>query len=413
MRLIGLVVFLVVSVLAPLASEAQQAQVYRIGILSTANPRSTPFYQAFEQKLRALGYVEGQNIAFEYRDAEGKLERLPGLAAELVRLNVNVIIAATDPATRAAKRETTTIPILIVGINYDPVALGYVASLARPGANVTGVFFLFSELTAKRFGLFKEMLPTINRVAVASDLFAAAQLKTVEAANRSIGFKLQRLELRNPPDLAGAFRIATRSNADALFVLETPLIFRARKEIAQLALKNRLPTSFAFREYVDAGGLVSYGANFSNMFRRVAEGDRVATPSVPKPGGQTMSDHRVDGARPDRGFHRQQAGQQDGRRVLPRHRPGYRRRCDRGLAIQPVRHARGHRVERLQPHRGRHLSCGVLGGLPRDSTHCVIPTRTFYTTGMEHSPTSATGTGWERTPWRAVQSAAWMVLLHK
>ncbi len=256
---------------APLAAEAQQAQMYRIGILATANPRSTPFYQAFEQRLRALGYVEGQNIAFEYRDAEGRLERLPGLAADLVRLNVNVIVAATDPATRAAKNATNTVPILIAGINYDPVALGYIASLARPGANVTGVFFLFSELTAKRFDLFKEMLPTINRVAVVSDLFAADQLKAVEAANRSIGFKLQRLELQNPPDLDGAFRIAMRSNAEALFVLESALIFRARKEIAQLALKHRLPTSFAFREYVDAGGLVAYGVNFSNMFRRVAE----------------------------------------------------------------------------------------------------------------------------------------------
>jgi putative ABC transport system substrate-binding protein len=256
---------------APLAAEAQQTQMYRIGILSTANPRSAPFYQAFEQRLRALGYVEGQNIAFEYRDAEGKLERLPGLAADLVRLKVNVIVAATDAAKRAATKATTTVPILIVGINYDPVALGYVASLARPGANITGVFFLFSELTAKRFELLKEMLPTINRVAVMSDLFAADQLKTVEAANRSIGLTLQKLELRNPPDLEGAFKIAMRSKAEALFALETPLIFRARKEIAQLALKNRLPTSFAFREYVDAGGLVAYGANFSNMFRRVAE----------------------------------------------------------------------------------------------------------------------------------------------
>jgi len=255
----------------PLAVEAQQSQVHRIGILSTANPRSTSFYQAFEQRLRDLGYVDGQNIAFEYREAEGKLDRLPSLAAELVGLNVNVIVAATDPATRAAREATRTIPILIVGINYDPVALGYIASLARPGANVTGVFFLFSELTAKRLGLFKEMLPTINRVAVVSDVFAADQLKTVEASNRSIGFKLQRLDLHNPPDLDAAFRNALRSNAEALFALETPLIFRARKEIAQLALKNRLPTSFAFREYVDAGGLVAYGANFSNMFRRVAE----------------------------------------------------------------------------------------------------------------------------------------------
>jgi putative ABC transport system substrate-binding protein len=256
---------------APLATEAQQAKVSRIGILATANPRSAPFYQAFEQRLRELGYVEGQNIAFEYRDAEGKLDRLPGLAAELVRLNVNAIVTATDAATRAVKETTTAIPILIVGINFDPVGLGYVASLPRPGANVTGVFFLHLELTAKRFELFKEMLPTVNRVAVFSDLFSVDQLTKVEAANRSLHLKLQPLKLRNPPDLEDAFRVVMRSRAEALFVLESALIFRARREIVQLALKNRLPTSFAFREYVDAGGLVAYGVNFSNMFRRVAE----------------------------------------------------------------------------------------------------------------------------------------------
>ena len=271
LKLVGVILALGVLLTAPLAAEARQAQVYRIGILATANPRVAPFYQAFEQRLRELGYVEGQNIAFEYRDAEGKLERLPGLAAELVRLNVNVIIAATDPATRAAREATTTIPILIVGINFDPVALRFVASLARPGANVTGVFFLPLELTDKRVGLFKEMLPTISRVAVVSDLFTVDQLAKVEVANRLIGFKLQRLELRNPPDFEDAFRVAMRSHAEALFVLESALIFRGRKEIAQLALKNRLPTSFAFREYVDAGGLVAYGANFSSMFQRIAE----------------------------------------------------------------------------------------------------------------------------------------------
>jgi len=158
-----------------------------------------------------------------------------------------------------------------VGINFDPVSLRFVASLARPSANVTGVFFLPLELTDKRVGLFKEMLPTISRVAVMSGLFTVDGLKKVEVASRLVGLKLQPLELRNPPDLEDAFRVAVRSNAEALFVLESALIFRARKDIAQLALKNRLPTSFAFREYVEAGGLVAYGANFSNMFQRIAE----------------------------------------------------------------------------------------------------------------------------------------------
>jgi putative ABC transport system substrate-binding protein len=256
---------------APLAATAQDAKVYRIGYLSSANPRSAAFFQAFEQRLRELGYIEGQNLAIEYRNAEGQLDRLPGLAAELVRLNVNVIVSATDHATRAAKEATTTIPILIVGVNFDPVALKFAASLARPGTNVTGLFFLHLDLTAKRFGLFKETLPTVNRVAVFSDLFTVDQLRQVEEANRSIGLKLQPLELKNPPDLEDAFRVIMRSRAEGLFVLESALIFRARREIAQLALKNRLPTSFAFREYVDVGGLVAYGVNFSSMFRRAAE----------------------------------------------------------------------------------------------------------------------------------------------
>ena len=271
MRLIGLVIVLtVILILAPLA-EAQQSPMYRIGVLATANPRSTVFYEAFEQRLRELGYEEGRNVAFEYRDAEGKLERLPALASELVRLNVNAIVVATDPATRAVQEATKTIPILIAGVNYDPVTLKYVASLARPGGNVTGVFFLFRELTAKRLELFRELLPTVSRVAVLSDSFTTDQLRTVETANRSLGFQLQPLTLRSPPDFEDSVRIAVRSNAKALFVLESPLIYRARKEIADLALRQRLSTSFAFREYVDVGGLVSYGVSFPEMFRRIAE----------------------------------------------------------------------------------------------------------------------------------------------
>jgi putative ABC transport system substrate-binding protein len=256
---------------APRAATAQEAKVYRIGYLSSANPRSAAFFQAFEQRLHELGYIEGRNLAIEFRNAEGQLDRLPGLAAELVRLNVNVIVTATDHATRAAKEATATIPILIVGVNFDPVALKFVTSLARPGTNVTGLFFLHLALTAKRYELFKEMLPTVKRVAVFSDLFTVDQLRKVEEANGSIGLKLQRLELRNPTDLEDAFRVITRSRAEALFVLESTLIFRARRDIAQLALKHRLPTSFAFREYADAGGLVTYGVNFANMFRRAAD----------------------------------------------------------------------------------------------------------------------------------------------
>jgi len=256
---------------APLAAEGQQAQMHRVGILATANPRSTVFYQAFERRLSELGFVEGKNIVFEYRDAEGKLDRLPRLAADLVRLNVSVIIAASDDATRVAKEATSTIPIVMVGVNFDPLARNYITSFARPGRNITGVTFLPWELAGKRLELFKEMRPTMHRVAVLSDPITPEQFQKVDAANRSIGFKLQRVDLRNPPDFKEAFQTAVRSNVEGLFALESALIYRGRKEIAELALKNGLPTSFAFREYVEAGGLVAYGASFPDMFRRVAE----------------------------------------------------------------------------------------------------------------------------------------------
>src|SRR5437016_892137 len=268
----------------PLAARAQKPEkIARIGYLSAANPRSMPAFQAFEQRLRDLGYIEGQNIVIEYRNAEGEVDRLPDLAANLVRLDVNVIVTATDPATRAAKGATPTIPILMVAINYDPIALGYIDSIARPGANVTGLFFQHLELLAKRFGLFKEMLPSVSRVAVLSDSLTADQLKVVEAANRSVGLELQPLNLQSPPyDFENAFRVAMRSRADAILVLESASIFRGRTQIAQLAMKNRLPTSFAFREYVEAGGLVSYGVNFSTMYRRAAEyADRILRGTTP------------------------------------------------------------------------------------------------------------------------------------
>jgi putative ABC transport system substrate-binding protein len=256
---------------APFVADAQQAKVYRIGILSTGNPRSTAIFQALEQRLHELGYIEGQNLAIEFRNAEGRIDRLPGLAAELVRLNVDVVIVASDPGTRAVREASAKIPIVIVSVNYDPIALGYIKSLARPGTNVTGVLFLHRELTAKRIELFKEILPTVNRVCVLSDPQGADQLRALEAANRSMGLKLQVLQLGNPSyDFESAFRIAMRARAEALYVLTTPVIFRERSTIAQLALKNRLPTSFAHREHVDAGGLMSYGPNFEDMWRLAA-----------------------------------------------------------------------------------------------------------------------------------------------
>jgi putative tryptophan/tyrosine transport system substrate-binding protein len=257
----------------PLAAHAQQSgRIARIGNLSTANPRSAPFFQSFERRLRDLGHIEGQNVVFEYRNAEGEVDRLPDLAAELVRLDPSIIITSTAAATSAVRRATSTIPILMVAINYDPIAFGYVDNLARPGRNITGLFFQHLELLAKRFGLFKEMLPSVDRVAVFSASSTTDQLDAVQAANKSVGLGLQPLHLQNPPyDFENAFHVVARSGAEAIMVLESASIFRGRTQIVQLAKDNRLPTSFAFREYVEVGGLVSYGVNFSTMYRRAAE----------------------------------------------------------------------------------------------------------------------------------------------
>ena len=239
--------------------------------MSTGNPCSAGIFQAFEQRLRELGYAEGQNLIIEFRNAEGRTDRLPGLAAEMVSLNVDVVVVATDRATHAMKTASAKIPIVLVSVNYDPVELGYISSLARSATNITGVVFLHRELTAKRLELLKEMLPTVKRLSVLSDPNATEQLGAVEAANKSIGLTLQRLQVRDPSyDFEGAFRIATRSRTEALLVLTAPVIFRERSEIAQLALKNRLPTSFAHRKHVEAGGLMSYGPHFPDMWRLAA-----------------------------------------------------------------------------------------------------------------------------------------------
>ena len=259
------------ALIGPVVVEAQQTKTYRVGMLSTGNPRSAAIYQAFELKLREAGYVDGQNLAIEFRNAEGKTDRLPRLAAELVRLNPDVVVVATDPATRAVKNASAKIPIVLVSVNFDPVKLGYIKSLARPGTNVTGVLFLHRELTAKRIELFREILPTAKRVGVLSDPQGADQLTALEAAGHSMGLTLEVFELGNPSyDFESAFRAALRARVEALFVLTTPVIFRERAQIAELALRHRLPTSFAHREHVDAGGLMSYGPNFEDMWRLAA-----------------------------------------------------------------------------------------------------------------------------------------------
>jgi len=255
---------------APLAAEAQQTLV-RVGFLASGSSRSAPLIGDFEERLRELGYVEGRNLTIDFRSAEGSVDRLPFLAAELVQLKAKVIFTATAPAVRAVKAASSTVPIVTLATDYDPIAAGFVRGLGRPGGNVTGLFLRQVELTAKRLSLLKEALPATTRVAVFWDTFATDQLRTAEAAARSLGLQLQLLELRSPPyDYASALEKAARGRAEALLGLAFPLMYRDRNEVAAAVLNTRLPGMFPFREVAEAGGLMAYGANLSEMYRSAA-----------------------------------------------------------------------------------------------------------------------------------------------
>ena len=261
---------------APLAAEAQQAaKVARIGYLATNLAASPHLREAFRQGLRDLGYVEGRNVVIEYRDAEGKLERLPALAAELVALKVDVIVAAGTPAALAAKQATRTLPIVFAAA-ADPVTSGLVTSLARPGGNVTGLSSLAPELVGKRLELLKQAVPGVSRVAVLWQPGALGErtekdmLKGAEVAARALGVRLQFVEARGPADFDRAFSDMTRARAGALTVLPSTMFFSERRRLVDLAAKNRLPAVYPLREFVDAGGLMSYGPNLADLFRRAA-----------------------------------------------------------------------------------------------------------------------------------------------
>jgi putative ABC transport system substrate-binding protein len=275
MRLIGLAVVLSL-VLAPLAAEAQQAgKVYRIGWLASSfqPPGESPTLQAFRQALREAGYVEGENLRIEYRFAEEKAERLPGLARDLVRLKVDLIVANSTISAQAAKRETATIPI-VVALSADPVLAGLVASLARPGGNVTGMSAMAPEAATKRLGLLKEAVPRLARVAVLShpDYSAThrAQLDEIQAAAPALRLRVQLLSVRGPEELESAFAAIARERAAGLVFLNVPTTADHRRRLADLALRDRLPTVFEERSFADAGGLMAYGPSFSEIFRRAA-----------------------------------------------------------------------------------------------------------------------------------------------
>ena len=254
---------------SPLAAEAQQAgKIPRIGVLQVWSS-ADPMVGQIRQALREVGYVEGRTIAIEFRLAEGKTERLPALAAELVQLKVDAIMTFGDPAIRAVQEATKTIPI--IAATDDLVGAGLVASLARPGRNTTGVSILASELNVKRLELLKEALPKVSRVAVLWDPGTGTfHLPALEAAARSLGVELQILEVRRPEDFQRAFGAARKGRAGALNVLASPFLYGHRQTIIDLAAKNRLPAIYQWREMAEAGGLMSYGPTLSELFRLCA-----------------------------------------------------------------------------------------------------------------------------------------------
>ena len=269
---LSLIAFVLVVVVA--MAEAQQSKkVPRIGVLATGTPSSMEeVLDPFRQRLHELGYVEGKNFVFEYRWGEGNIDRLPVLAAELVRLKVDVIFANSTPPAMAAKGATTTIPIVVTGLS-DPVATGLVSSLARPGGNITGITVMNEELAGKRLELLKETSPKVSRVAVlwnSSNPGAALNFKQTQAAAQELGLQLQSLDVQSVSDLEVSFKSAIKSGAHALDVLRTQPIVTQLRRIADFAVKNRLPSIHDRSDFVEAGGLMSYGANIADTSRRAA-----------------------------------------------------------------------------------------------------------------------------------------------
>jgi len=273
---VGYIVMLILSLLAaPLAAHAQPVgKIPRIGVIRPGVPPGEPGRgsERFLQALRELGYIEGQTSALEVRWDEHHPERLPDLAADLVRLHVDIIVVGTTAAALAAKHATSTIPI-IMAVSADPVGDGLVASLARPGGNITGLSIMVPELAGKRLDLLREAVPGLSRVAVLLDAGLPdchAQRQEHEAAARGLGVQLLSLEVRGPDEFAGAFQAAIQGQAQALILMECPLFVPHRARLAELALASRLPTMAGVVGYAKAGGLMNYGANILESWRRAA-----------------------------------------------------------------------------------------------------------------------------------------------
>ena len=255
-------------------AEAQQpTKVPRLGFLNAGSPSAIAArLEAFQQGLRELGYVDGKSIVIEHRSAEGKTDRLPELAVELVRLKVDIIFSTGPQSTRAAKEATSTIPI-VMGFDSDPVGNRFVASLARPGGNITGLSTLAPEISGKQLELLKEIVPRLSRVAVfgtSTQPGNVQALKESELAAGTLGVKLQFVNILGPKDIEIAFGAAGKGRADAGLVLNSPVLFYERKQIADLAVNSRLPSIYYAADFVEAGGLMSYGASVTDLFRRAA-----------------------------------------------------------------------------------------------------------------------------------------------
>jgi putative ABC transport system substrate-binding protein len=254
------------------AEAEQPKKIPRVGYV--AGTAENPNVEAFRQGLRDLGYIEGKNIRVEYRYLEGNWDRVPSTVNELVQLKVDVLVSSNFPAIRFAKQATKTIPIVIVAQLWDPVTTGMIASLARPGGNITGVTTLMRELYGKRLELLTEVIPTISRVGILWDATAQGPpiaFKGYEAAGRALKKPLQSLEVRGPnPDLEGAFQAAAKERANALITIANPVLTRYRRRIADLAIKNRLPSMCETHQYADAGCLLSYEADDAESYRRGA-----------------------------------------------------------------------------------------------------------------------------------------------
>jgi putative tryptophan/tyrosine transport system substrate-binding protein len=255
------------------AAAQQPTKVPRIGFLFALSPSLiSARIEVFRQGMRELGYVEGKNIVIEWRFAEDKPDRLPTLAAELVRLKVDIIVTGGPSATRSAKEATVTIPI-VMAFDDDPVGSGFVASLARPGGNITGLSALSPEISGKQLELLKEIVPRLSRVAVLGSSThpgTTQSLKEMEPAARAFKVQLQYLNVLDPKDIETAFGPARKGRVDAVLVLSSPILLSQRAQLAELAVTSRLPVIHANTEYVEAGGLMVYGTNFPELFRRAA-----------------------------------------------------------------------------------------------------------------------------------------------